>query len=133
LKEANIMGMKNPPHPGEMIGDSLEELGVSISEAAKSLGITRQQLHNLIAGRSAITTEMAMRLEKALGSTAEACEANCAKDRRLRAKAWAACILFVALGSGRTAIGKPSGCSVTRAVFDRKQLNRFNDRYLVFS
>jgi antitoxin HigA-1 len=55
-----------------MIGDSLEELGVSISEAAKSLGITRQQLHNLIAGRSAITTEMAVRLEKALGSTAEA-------------------------------------------------------------
>jgi antitoxin HigA-1 len=65
------MDMKNPPHPGEMIGDSLEELGVSISEAAKSLGISRQQLHNLIAGRSAITTEMAVRLEKALGSTAE--------------------------------------------------------------
>jgi antitoxin HigA-1 len=73
LKESDIvMEMKNPPHPGEMIGDSLEELGVSISAAAKSLGITRQQLHNLIAGRSAITTEMAVRLEKALGSTAEA-------------------------------------------------------------
>jgi addiction module HigA family antidote len=41
------------------------------SEAAKSLGVTRQQLHNLIAGRSAVTTEMAVRLEKALGSTAE--------------------------------------------------------------
>jgi antitoxin HigA-1 len=67
-----MVEMKNPPHPGEMIGDSLEELGVSISEAAKSLGITRQQLHNLIAGRSAITTEMAVRLEKALGGTAEA-------------------------------------------------------------
>jgi len=66
------MEMRNPPHPGEMIGDSLEELGVGVSEAAKSLGITRQQLHNLIAGRSAITTEMAVRLEKALGSTAEA-------------------------------------------------------------
>jgi addiction module HigA family antidote len=72
LKEATTMDMKNPPHPGEMIGDSLEDLGVSISEAAKSLGITRQQLHNLIAGRSTITTEMAVRLEKALGSTAEA-------------------------------------------------------------
>jgi antitoxin HigA-1 len=71
LKEANTMQMKNPPHPGEMIGDSLEELGVSISAAAKALGITRQQLHNLIAGRSAITTEMAVRLEKALGSTAD--------------------------------------------------------------
>lgn len=64
--------MKNPPHPGEMIGDSLHELGISISEAARVLGITRQQLHNLTAGRSAVTTEMAVRLEKALGSTAEA-------------------------------------------------------------
>ena len=65
------MQMKNPPHPGEMIGDSLGELGVSISAAAKGLGITRQQLHNLISGRSGITPEMAVRLEKALGSTAD--------------------------------------------------------------
>ena len=65
------MQMKNPLHPGELIGDNLDELGVSISDAAKGLGITRQQLHNLIAGRSAVTTEMAVRLEKALGSTAE--------------------------------------------------------------
>jgi len=65
------MQMKNPPHPGEMIGDSLAELGVSISAAARGLGITRQQLHNIIAGRSAITPEMAVRLEKALGSTAD--------------------------------------------------------------
>ena len=63
--------MKNPPHPGELIGGSLEELGVSISDAAKALGITRQQLHNVIAGRSAVTPEMAVRLEKALGSTAD--------------------------------------------------------------
>ena len=66
------MPMKNPPHPGEMIGDSIEELGVSIVEAAKALGVTRQQLHNVIAGRSAISPEMAVRLEKALGSTADA-------------------------------------------------------------
>ena len=66
-----MMTMKNPPHPGEMIGDSLDELGVTISAAAKALGITRQQLHNLIAGRSAIVPEMAVRLEKALGSTAD--------------------------------------------------------------
>jgi antitoxin HigA-1 len=64
--------MKNPPHPGGLIDDSLGELGVSISEAARLLGITRQQLHNVIAGRSAITPEMAVRLEKALGSTADA-------------------------------------------------------------
>jgi addiction module HigA family antidote len=63
--------MKNPPHPGELIGDTLEELGVSVTAAAKGLGITRQQLHNLIAGRSGVTAEMAVRLEKALGSTAD--------------------------------------------------------------
>jgi len=67
-----VVHMKNPPHPGEMIGDSLEELAVSVTEAARVLGITRQQLHNLIAGRSGVTPEMAVRLEKALGSTAEA-------------------------------------------------------------
>ena len=66
------MPMKNPPHPGEMIGDSLEAMNISISDAAKALGVTRQQLHNLIAGRCAIMPEMAYRLEKAVGSTADA-------------------------------------------------------------
>lgn len=65
------MQMKNPPHPGELIGDSLREFGVTIVEAAKALGVSRQQLHNLIAGRSAITPEMAVKLEKAIGSTAD--------------------------------------------------------------
>jgi addiction module HigA family antidote len=65
------MDMKNPPHPGELIGDNLDELGVTISDAAKALGISRQQLHNVIAGRNAVTPEMAVRLEKALGSTAD--------------------------------------------------------------
>jgi addiction module HigA family antidote len=71
LKEAKNMEMKNPPHPGELVGDNLTELGVSISLAAKGLGISRQQLHNLIAGRSGITPEMAVKLEKAIGSTAD--------------------------------------------------------------
>ena len=66
-----ILQMKNPPHPGELIGDSLKELGVSVSAASKALGITRQQLHNLISGRSGVTAEMAVRLEKALGSSAD--------------------------------------------------------------
>ena len=65
------MEMKNPVHPGELIGIRFDELGISIVEAAKGLGITRQQLHNIIAGRSAVTPEMAVRLEKALGSTAD--------------------------------------------------------------
>jgi len=56
------MAMKNPPRPGEMIGDNIEEMGVSIVDAAKAFGVTRQQLHNLIAGRSSISAEMAMLL-----------------------------------------------------------------------
>jgi addiction module HigA family antidote len=71
LKKAKTMAMKNPPHPGEMIGDSIAEMGVSIVDAARALGVTRQQLHNVIAGRCAVSPEMAVRLEMALGSTAE--------------------------------------------------------------
>jgi antitoxin HigA-1 len=65
------MPMKTPPHPGELLGDTLEDIGVTISAAARGLGVTRQQLHNVIAGRSGVTAEMAVRLEKAIGSTAD--------------------------------------------------------------
>jgi antitoxin HigA-1 len=54
-----------------LIGDTLAELNISVTEAARGLGITRQQLHNVIAGRSGITPEMAVKLEKAIGSTAD--------------------------------------------------------------
>lgn len=66
-----MLTMKNPAHPGELIRETLDELDVSVTEAAKTLGITRQQLHNLMAGRSAVTAEMAVKLEQALGSTAD--------------------------------------------------------------
>jgi addiction module HigA family antidote len=46
-------------------------LGLSVVEASKGLGVTRQQLHNVIAGRSSVTPEMAIRFEKAFGSTAD--------------------------------------------------------------
>jgi len=65
------MDMKNPPHPGQLIGDTLDELEISVSKAARGLGVTRQQLHNVIAGRSGITPEMAVKLETAIGSTAD--------------------------------------------------------------
>jgi addiction module HigA family antidote len=55
-----------------MVGDIIGEMGLSIVDAARGLGVTRQQLHNLIAGCSAVSPEMAYRLEKALGSTADA-------------------------------------------------------------
>jgi antitoxin HigA-1 len=63
--------MKNPAHPGCMIKDDLDELGLSTAEAATGLGVTRQQLHNVITGRSSITPEMALRLEKGIGGTAD--------------------------------------------------------------
>jgi addiction module HigA family antidote len=65
------MQMKNPPHPGRVVKDAIAELNLSIVDAAEGLGITRQQLHKILAGRSAVTPEMAVRLEKALGSTAD--------------------------------------------------------------
>ncbi len=65
------MTMKNPPHPGEIVADNLAELGVTVKDAADALGVTRQQLHKVISGRSGITPEMAVRLEKAIGSTAD--------------------------------------------------------------
>jgi addiction module HigA family antidote len=63
--------MKKPSHPGSLIKADIGELGRSVVEAAKALGISRQQLHSVIAGRAGVTTEMAVRLEKALGSTAD--------------------------------------------------------------
>ena len=65
------MNMKSPVHPGLLVKDCLEDLGLSVAEAAKGIGITRQQLHNVIAGRSSVTPEMAIRFEKAFGSTAD--------------------------------------------------------------
>ena len=65
------MEMKNPVHPGALVAECLADLGVSVAEAAKVLGITRQQLHNVVAGRSNVTPEMAIRFEKAFGSTAD--------------------------------------------------------------
>jgi addiction module HigA family antidote len=71
LRGLSLMRMKNPPHPGELVGDNLTELGYSVAEAAKAMGVSRQALSNVIAGRSAISADMAIRLEKAIGSTAD--------------------------------------------------------------
>jgi addiction module HigA family antidote len=65
------MEMKNPVHLGLLVGECLNDLGLTMAEAAKGLGVTRQQLHNVIAGRSSVTPEMAIRFEKAFGSTAD--------------------------------------------------------------
>ena len=63
--------MKNPTHPGKLVQANLEELGLSVATAARGLGVTRQQLYNVISARSAVSPEMALRLEQAFGGTAD--------------------------------------------------------------
>ena len=63
------MRMKNPVHPGEIIGDSLEYLNLSVPQGAKSLGVSRSQLYRVIRGECAVSPEMALRLEAVIGST----------------------------------------------------------------
>jgi antitoxin HigA-1 len=66
------MPMKNPPHPGRSILNAcLEPLGLTVTEGADVLGVTRQTLNNVIHGKSGISPQMAIRLSKAFGSTPE--------------------------------------------------------------
>ena len=65
------MPMKDPPHPGLSVRhDCLEPLGLSVTEAAKKLGVSRKQLSDVVNGRSGISPEMAIRLDKAFGGGA---------------------------------------------------------------
>lgn len=66
------MPMKNPPHPGLSVRhDCLEPLGLSVTEAAGKLGVSRKQLSAIVNGHSGISPEMAIRLDKAFGGGAE--------------------------------------------------------------
>ncbi len=66
------MAMKNPPHPGLSVRhDCIEPLGLTITETARVLGVTRQALNNLVNGKAAISPEMAIRLDKAFGGGAD--------------------------------------------------------------
>jgi addiction module HigA family antidote len=65
------MPMKNPVHPGALAKANLDELNVSVAEAAKAMKITRQQLHNVTKCRSAVSPEMALRFERAFGGSAD--------------------------------------------------------------
>lgn len=66
------MSMKNPVHPGRIVKhDCLEPLGLTVTDAAKALRVTRQALNNIVNGKAGISPEMALRLEKAFGSTAD--------------------------------------------------------------
>ncbi|HYK89485.1 MAG TPA: HigA family addiction module antitoxin [Acidobacteriota bacterium] len=62
------MPMKNPPHPGDLIKTAIiEPLGLSVTRAAKILKVRRATLSDLLNGKSALTPEMALRIEKAFG------------------------------------------------------------------
>ena len=66
------MAMKNPPHPGLSVRhDCLEPLGLSVTEAAHELGVSRKQLSDIVNCHSGISPEMAIRLDKAFGGGAE--------------------------------------------------------------
>jgi addiction module HigA family antidote len=66
------MEMQNPPHVGAVIRhDILEPLGLNVTEAARVLGVTRSALSSLLNGRTSLSPEMAIRLEKAFGPKME--------------------------------------------------------------
>ena len=67
-----MMRMHNPPHPGEVLKKlCLEPLGLSVTEAAKALGVSRKTLSSILNGRAGISPEMAVRLSIAFDTTAE--------------------------------------------------------------
>lgn len=64
--------MHNPPHPGEIIRElCLDPLGLTVTAAAKGLGITRKTLSELLNGHSGVSPEMAIRLSRAFGGSPE--------------------------------------------------------------
>lgn len=67
-----MMPMHNPPHPGRIVRqECLEPLGLTVTEAARGLGVTRQALSELVNEKAGISVEMALRLSKAFGSSPE--------------------------------------------------------------
>jgi antitoxin HigA-1 len=66
------MKMHNPPHPGEVLRNlCLEPLGLSVTDAAEALGVSRKTLSAVLNGRAGVSPEMAVRLSIAFDTTAE--------------------------------------------------------------
>jgi addiction module HigA family antidote len=66
------MIMKSPPHPGSVVRHAcLDALALSVTDAAVILGVSRQALSNVVNGRANVSADMAIRLERAFGSTAD--------------------------------------------------------------
>ena len=64
------MMMNDPVHPGKLIEAHLEELELSVAEAAAAMKVTRQQLCNVLRGKRAVSSDIALRLENAFGGGA---------------------------------------------------------------
>jgi addiction module HigA family antidote len=63
---------RQPTHPGELMRETIEEhLGISISEAARRMEVTRQALHDVLRGEAKVTADMALRFSAIGGGTAE--------------------------------------------------------------
>lgn len=66
------MVMHNPPHPGEVLRElCLKPLNLTVTEAARALGVSRKTLSSILNGRSGISAEMAIRLSLAFDTSAE--------------------------------------------------------------
>lgn len=65
------MSMKNPVHPGILLKDNIETLGISVTEFAFKLGVSRQIVSRIINQKAGISTEMALKLAKAFNTTPE--------------------------------------------------------------
>jgi len=66
------MKMHNPPHPGEVLRLlCLEPLNLTVTEAARGLGVSRKTLSSILNGRAGISPEMAVRLSIAFSTSAE--------------------------------------------------------------
>jgi len=65
------MNMFNPPHPGEMISDILDELKVGIRELARALDVAPSTVQRVVTGAAAVSPEMAVKLAVVLGSSAK--------------------------------------------------------------
>jgi addiction module HigA family antidote len=66
------MQMHNPAHPGEIVREEcLKPLGLTVTAAAEALGVTRKGLSDLLNGHTGVSPDMAIRLEKVFGGTAE--------------------------------------------------------------
>jgi antitoxin HigA-1 len=72
IKEQDTMVMHNPPHPGEVIRElCIKPLGLTVSSAAEGLGVSRKTLSALLNGHFGVSPEMAIRISKAFGGSAE--------------------------------------------------------------